>query len=179
MRLAQDTAGWTVATDYDDVRGRTLVKNAGFRWEPTRKVWATASATVAAELLAKLWNCDEVAEHVADAIGKAVADEGAQAAEAVAASRAMDCNIDIPAPEGLSYGKVQKHHELVHDASACLENLAIQPNVTNELLHRDQVRAHAFRVRVMKGPVGTTSLTPASVMSQPRRHSAVNDGFTM
>jgi len=48
------------------------------------------------------------------------------------------------------YGKVQEHHELVHDGSACLANLAIQPNVTNELLHRDQVRAHAFRVRVMK-----------------------------
>lgn len=108
MRLAQDTAGWTVATDYDDVRGRALVKDAGFRWEPTRKLWATASATVAAELLATLRASDDVADDVADAIGKAVADEGAQAAEAVVASRAMDCNIDIPAPEGLSYLPYQK-----------------------------------------------------------------------
>lgn len=108
MRLAQDTTGWMVATDYDDVRGRALAKDAGFRWESARKVWATASATVAAELLAKLRNCDEVADDIADAIGKAAADEGAQAAEAVAASRAMDCNIDIPAPEGLSYLPYQK-----------------------------------------------------------------------
>lgn len=126
MRLAQGIAGWTVATDYDDVRGRALVKNAGFRWEPERKVWATASARVAAELLATLRDYDEVAADVADAIGKAAADDSAQTAEAIAASRAMDCDIDIPAPDGLTYLPYQKagiaflRERLVTDGSRAL-----------------------------------------------------------
>lgn len=108
MRLEQDKAGWKVATSWDDARGRILVKKAGFKWQPDRKVWSSTSATAAAELLSSLRDQDEVAEDVAEAIRTAVAREASATAVAIEASHATDSDIVIPAPEGLEYLPYQK-----------------------------------------------------------------------
>lgn len=108
MRLERDRNGWRVTTSWDDVRGRALVKKAGFEWQPARKVWTSSRAAVAAELLPTLREEDEVADDVAEAIRQAVIAEQAATLEAIQASRASTSDFAVPAPEGLDYLPYQK-----------------------------------------------------------------------
>lgn len=73
---------------------RLLPKQAGFRWDPERKMWWTSFVETAAKLA-----------KYADASASSKIN-GHQ--ETVASSRATDADIEIPAPDGLSYLPFQR-----------------------------------------------------------------------
>jgi SNF2 family DNA or RNA helicase len=77
---------------------RALPKTAKFRWDPDRRIWWTDDPKRAATLAEY---CDDSARAAIDNHTKAV-----QAA--VEASRAIDADAEIPAPEGLAYLPFQK-----------------------------------------------------------------------
>ena len=82
-----------------DPATKDLVKAAGFRWDPTAKVWWTTDETKAA----KISRPDAVAAINAERM------EAARAAQAaIEASRATDSDRDIPAPAGLAYLPYQR-----------------------------------------------------------------------
>lgn len=89
--LSYADARFTWAGSYEE---RHLPKTAGFRWDPERKKWWTSHTTTAAKL-----------EDFADESALAVLRPHR---EAVAASKATDAEIDIPAPEGQAYLPYQK-----------------------------------------------------------------------
>jgi hypothetical protein len=70
---------------------KDIVKNAGFRFDPARKLWYTRDALVASKLDPSL---------AVAAVAKANA--------ALDASRAVDADLSIPAPQGLEYLGYQK-----------------------------------------------------------------------
>lgn len=109
MRLERDGKnGWKAVTEYNDFRSRKLVKDAGFKWEPRLKAWLTPSAEAAATVVSSFGPNDEVAADVFEAIKTAASQEGENREAAVAASRAKDANIDVPAPAGLEYLPYQR-----------------------------------------------------------------------
>jgi len=77
---------------------RALPKTAKFRWDPDRRIWWTDDPKRAATLAEY---CDDSARAAIESHTKAVKD-------AVEASRAVDADVDIPAPEGLAYLPFQK-----------------------------------------------------------------------
>jgi SWI/SNF-related matrix-associated actin-dependent regulator 1 of chromatin subfamily A len=80
---------------------KDIVKAAGFRFDATRKVWWTADPAVAARCAG---STEELAATLsAEAAKKRVSDEAA-----IAASRATDTAVEIPAPPGLEYMPYQK-----------------------------------------------------------------------
>jgi hypothetical protein len=87
---------WIVRSAYDD---KDVVKAAGCRWNPTRKVWWTDKPEVAA----KLGSPEVVAQINAE---RAQAHQRTLAT--VEASRATDAAIDLPAPTGLVYKPYQR-----------------------------------------------------------------------
>ncbi len=109
MRLEKDgTSGWKAVMKFDEYRARQNVKEAGFKWEPRQQVWLTSSVTAAASVVSALGPDDEVAADVAEAIMVAASQEQASLEAAVAASRAMDADIAVPAPAGLEYLPYQR-----------------------------------------------------------------------
>lgn len=68
---------------------RMAPKLAGFRWDPTGKIWYTVSATQAAKLR------DQADEAAKAALG--------EAAGRIEASAQVDADLEIPRPEGLEY----------------------------------------------------------------------------
>ena len=77
---------------------RALPKTAKFRWDPDRRIWWTDDPKRAATLAEY---CDDSARAAIESHTKAVKD-------AVEASRAVDADVDIPAPDGLAYLPFQK-----------------------------------------------------------------------
>lgn len=73
---------------------RFLPKEAGFRWSPDDRVWWTSFVVTAARLAkyAKGEAADLIAQHHAS----------------LESSRAVDADIEIPSPAGLSYLPFQK-----------------------------------------------------------------------
>jgi SWI/SNF-related matrix-associated actin-dependent regulator of chromatin subfamily A-like protein 1 len=96
MQLEQlGEKSWVARSTFEE---RHIPKSCGFRWNPAQKVWWTDDPDKAAKLAA--YAPEEV---------KAQLDAMAAEKEAViAASRATDADIDIPAPEGLTYLPYQR-----------------------------------------------------------------------
>jgi len=80
---------------FDD---RHIPKGAGFRWDPSSKIWYTDSPDTAAHLF----------HYFDDAAKQAVRDAERAEAEAIEASRSVDTDAEIPAPPGLEYRPFQK-----------------------------------------------------------------------
>ena len=77
---------------------RDIPKAAGFRWDATSRCWYTTDQATASKLV-----------RYADASCKAALDGAAAKREStLAASRATDAEIDIPAPDGLAYLPFQR-----------------------------------------------------------------------
>lgn len=77
---------------------RMLPKSAKFRWDPTKKKWWTDDLKKASKLI-----------DYADELGKKLLTDIAEAHKAsLTASRAESADIDIPAPDGLTYMPFQK-----------------------------------------------------------------------
>ncbi|MBT9258178.1 MAG: DEAD/DEAH box helicase [Clostridiales bacterium] len=95
MRLTREGSRWVVFTRYEE---RELPKQAGFRWDPEKRVWWTDKPERAAKLAD--FADDEAREHL-------LALQQQQEAT-LAASRATDADIDVPAPEGLDYLPYQR-----------------------------------------------------------------------
>lgn len=110
MRLEKDgTRGWKVVTEYGDVVSRERVKKAGFRWDKERKAWFSQSAMAVSTLISSLDpENDEIEDGLVEAVSLEAAKEQASREAAIAASRAMDASIDIPAPADLAYLPYQK-----------------------------------------------------------------------
>jgi SWI/SNF-related matrix-associated actin-dependent regulator 1 of chromatin subfamily A len=92
-----------------DYKERHIPKDAGFRWDPAAKVWHTGDVLVAEKLVRFADSTAKTAmgERAAEAQAKAAAAAIAKAA-AIEASKATDADIQIPAPEGLSYLPFQR-----------------------------------------------------------------------
>ena len=93
ITVSKEGAIWIVRSAFAD---KDLVKAAGARWNPDRKVWWTDKPDVAeklamgdADLVARI-NADRAAAH-------------AKAEASIAASRAATADIVVPAPQGLTY----------------------------------------------------------------------------
>jgi len=95
MKLVKRGDRYETISEYHE---RHIPKAAGFRWDPTNKVWWTNDITKAVQL--------------ADYAGGAVKDElatlVAEREKAFTASSATDADIDLPVPEGLEYLPFQK-----------------------------------------------------------------------
>jgi|HubBroStandDraft_6_1064221.scaffolds.fasta_scaffold00345_7 SWI/SNF-related matrix-associated actin-dependent regulator 1 of chromatin subfamily A len=98
IRVVQEGRIWIARCDFAD---KDLVKAAGFRWNPDRKIWWTDKPEVAAKIAGD--NADIVAKINADREAKHAKD-----AAAIEASRATDADIEIPAPVGCAYDPYQK-----------------------------------------------------------------------
>jgi hypothetical protein len=97
IKVVQEGRIWIARSDYAD---KDIVKAAGFRWNPDRKIWWTDKPEVAAkiagdnaEITARI-NAEREAKHAKDAA-------------AIEASRATDADIEIPAPPGCAYDPYQ------------------------------------------------------------------------
>lgn len=110
MRLEKDgPSGWKAVTEYSDIVSREHVKKAGFRWDQARKAWFSQSAMAVSTLILKLDpENDEIEDGLAEAVALAASEEQASRDAAIAASRAMDSDIAIPAPDGLEYLPYQR-----------------------------------------------------------------------
>jgi SWI/SNF-related matrix-associated actin-dependent regulator 1 of chromatin subfamily A len=80
---------------------KDLVKAAGFRFDPATKTWWTDKPEIAAKIagdtsdIAAAINAEREAKHARDAA-------------AIEASRALDADVEIPAPDGCKYDPYQK-----------------------------------------------------------------------
>lgn len=95
MTLTRTADRWTLASTFDE---RHVPKAAGFRWDPAKKTWYTQDADKAAKL-ARF--ADETCQADLNARQN-------QLAASLAASRAVDADIDIPVPDSLAYMPFQK-----------------------------------------------------------------------
>ena len=77
---------------------KDIAKSAGFRWNPTEKLWWTDDILKAARLK------DEADTEAAKVISEQLAEKEAK----ISASAATDADIDIPVPDGLEYLPFQK-----------------------------------------------------------------------
>ncbi len=75
------------------IEQKDVAKAAGFRWDPTAKRWATNDVVTAAKL-ARFADANAAVQ---------LADAQFQANQARNASRAVDADVPLPCPEGLSY----------------------------------------------------------------------------
>lgn len=95
MRITQNGSRYTAESRFEE---KDLLKKAGFRWDPTSKRWYTDDVRVASKLA-----------YAADASIKPALETLALELEtSKLASRATNANVEIPAPEGLSYLPFQK-----------------------------------------------------------------------
>jgi SWI/SNF-related matrix-associated actin-dependent regulator 1 of chromatin subfamily A len=77
---------------------KDIPKSAGFRWDRELKAWCTGDRLVAAKL----------ADYADDTCREELAAAATERTEALAASRAVDADIDVPCPEGLEYRPYQR-----------------------------------------------------------------------
>ena len=77
---------------------KDIPKNAGMRWHPADRVWATTDSTIAEKLL----------QYADGSVKAAIVASKAIIAQQITASRATDVSIDVPCPEGLAYLGFQK-----------------------------------------------------------------------
>ena len=110
MKLQKDgTRGWKAVTEYSDVVSREKVKNAGFQWDRDRRARFSQSAMAVSTLISSLDLEDvEIEDGLVEAVALEAEQEQASWDAAIAASRAMDASIDIPAPADLEYLPYQK-----------------------------------------------------------------------
>jgi SNF2 family DNA or RNA helicase len=87
---------WIARSTYEQ---RAIPRAAGFRWDTTNKQWYTEDPAIAA----KLSTPDAAKILTAEAQAK----EAAKIAS-IAASRASNADVDLPAPDGLSYLSYQR-----------------------------------------------------------------------
>jgi SWI/SNF-related matrix-associated actin-dependent regulator 1 of chromatin subfamily A len=97
LRMHREDERWVCRTDGPD--DRFPAKQAGFRWDPDRKVWWSDSDQKA--LVLREFAADDAARAALERIE-------AGARESLQASRATDASIDVPAPEGLEYLPYQR-----------------------------------------------------------------------
>jgi SWI/SNF-related matrix-associated actin-dependent regulator 1 of chromatin subfamily A len=91
MQLTWRRARYEAISSFEE---RAIVKGAGFRWDPAARIWWTTDQARAAQLV-----------NYADDTCR---DELAQVAYDAEMSRMAEMDIDIPAPDGLSYMPFQK-----------------------------------------------------------------------
>lgn len=110
MKLQKDgTRGWKAVTEYSDVASRELVKDAGFQWDRDRRAWFSRSAIAVSTLISSLdLETVEIEDGLVEAVALEAEQEQASRDAAIAASRAMDASIDIPAPADLEYLPYQR-----------------------------------------------------------------------
>ena len=77
---------------------KDIPKNAGMRWYPADRVWATTDSAIAEMLL----------QYADGSVKAAIVASKAIIAQQITASRATDVSIDVPCPEGLAYLGFQK-----------------------------------------------------------------------
>lgn len=95
MQLISEGSIFRAVASFDE---RHAPKQAGFRWNPDRKIWWTDDVEKAARLA-----------QFADATARARIDaEMAQKKASLQASRAASADIDLPVPEGLAYLPYQR-----------------------------------------------------------------------
>lgn len=97
IQVTQEGDRWVARFQFSH-QTKDLVKAAGFRFDGSRKVWWTKDPNVAAALSPE--GRAKLEEETARA--------AAASEKALAASRAVDADIDIPAPAGLSYLPYQR-----------------------------------------------------------------------
>ena len=99
MQLVKKQNRYVAITEYSE---RAIPKSAGFRWDPSQKVWWTSEIDKAIHLSAS--------PHCKSAPSlRAELKNALQVAEdSLKASRATDAKVDIPSPRGLEYLPFQK-----------------------------------------------------------------------
>ncbi len=95
MRISRDAERWVAESTYEE---RAIPKRAGWRWDPKDKCWWTDDIEKAARL------AEYADEGCADELRPILDEQQA----ALAASRAVDSDIDVPAPDGLAYLPYQR-----------------------------------------------------------------------
>lgn len=95
MQIILKNQKFVAISSYDE---KDIPKSAGFRWNPASKCWWTSDASIARKL----------AQYADAKTLKAIDAATAKKEETIQASKAVDANIDIPAPDGLSYLPFQK-----------------------------------------------------------------------
>lgn len=99
MQLRHDGTRWVAACEYVE---RDAPKGAGFRWDRDARRWFTQDAGIAARFAG-------IRGVTVTEQARAALDAGiARAQAAVEASRAADCDADIPCPDGLAYLPYQR-----------------------------------------------------------------------
>ncbi len=96
MQIIEENGIWIARSSYAE---KDIVKAAGFRWNPTKKIWYTNKA----EIAAKLSDPDAPAKIQAE-----LAERAMIRSANVEASRAASADIDLPCPEGLAYLPYQR-----------------------------------------------------------------------
>src|SRR5436853_3076393 len=89
MKIIARDGRYVAISSYEE---RTIVKAAGWRWDPVQKVWWTDDVARAAQLAQYSESCPELLEVAKDA----------------ELSRSAAHDVEIPAPEGLDYMPFQK-----------------------------------------------------------------------
>ena len=97
MKLIIEGNKYILLTEYDE---RAIPKGAGFRWNPTDKVWWTADLDKAIAVAGMA----DLSPAVERALGKAVEAQKAS----LTASSAQTADIDVPSPDGLDYLPFQR-----------------------------------------------------------------------
>ena len=96
IRVDQVGSRYVASASYEQ---RALPKTAGFRWDPTNKVWYTTDPAVAARLNDPNASAKLQAE---------IATRDAAKSASISASRAASADIELPCPEGLAYLPYQR-----------------------------------------------------------------------
>jgi len=97
MKLIIEGNKYILLTEYSE---RAIPKGAGFRWNPTDKVWWTADLDKAIAVAGMA----DLSPAVERALGKAVEAQKAS----LTASSAQTADIDVPSPDGLDYLPFQR-----------------------------------------------------------------------
>ena len=95
MQLVRDGEKYIAKTTFTE---KDIAKGAGFRWDPENRVWWTNYAE----------NAMKLAAYAEEPLRSELQAMVAERQETLEASRATDAEIDLPAPEGLSYMPFQK-----------------------------------------------------------------------
>ena len=93
---AEERQRWEIVSQFHE---KDFIKSAGgCRWDPATKLWWTKDPLTAVKFI----------EFADDAARPTLHEIKSRTSKSKDASRAADCNIEIPAPEGLNYLPFQK-----------------------------------------------------------------------
>ena len=96
MKLEQLGANsWVARSTFEE---RALPKSVGFRWNPAQKIWWTDDPQKAARLI----------EYADEAVKEEINNIEQNRKAAIESSKAVEADIEIPVPEGLSYLPYQR-----------------------------------------------------------------------